>query len=413
MIRKRASGPGSGKRIIFAINLVQDVNIVRGLAYLAARETDAQIGFLVSQAFLKRDRQKIWQREVALMAAATGATMHLFGSVNEAYAVLEGGGGIIVAASESNLAAHRETAEIFEVAPASYLRVTLQHGFECIGFLQSREHVISHGRNISFSADVVCSWFGAASLTSLTASQRAKLYVTGPPTLLQQPSFNKEQSPVAGGLVCENLHSVRLKASGDHKTSFMNIFFDFCTEMATRSQAVTLRPHPGGQYVLKNNVPLPPNVHLNMQPSSQLNMASYSFGISAPSTIIFDMILAGIPVGLWRDPAGIMDASNYDGLTEISTLDDWLGFERDVRLRREMIIDRQDAFLRRLDMPLDPDEIYRRFARLIVAGLAGVDARPGDDHRAIRSGGILSSSAAKRVKRPVVLSKDVLVEPNA
>ena len=412
MIGKRTSGPGNGKRIIFAINLVQDVNIVRGLAYLAARETDAQIGFLVSQAFLKRDRQKIWQREVAAMAAATGATMHLFGSVNEAYAVLEGGGGIIFAASESNLAAHRETAEIFEVAPASYLRVTLQHGFECIGFLQSREHVISHGRNISFSADVVCSWFGAASLTSLTASQRAKLYVTGPATLLQRPSFSKEQSPVAGGLVCENLHSVRLRASGDHKTSFMDIFFDFCAEMAKRSETVTLRPHPGGQYVLKNNVPLPSNVRLNMQPSSQVNMANFSFGISAPSTIIFDMILAGIPVGLWRDPAGIMDASNYDGLTEISTLDDWLGFERDVRLRREMIIDRQEAFLRRLDMPLDPREIYRRFARLIVAGLSGIDPRH-DKHRAIRSGGILSSNAAKRVKRPVMLSNDVLVEAKA
>jgi hypothetical protein len=125
------------------------------------------------------------------------------------------------------------------------------------------------------------------------------------------------------------------------------------------------------------------------------------------------MILAGIPVGLWRDPAGIMDASNYDGLTEISTLDDWLGFERDVRLRREMIIDRQEAFLRRLDMPLDPDEIYRRFARLIVAGLAGIDPRSGNDQRAIRSGGILSPTAAKRVKRPVVLSKDVLVETKA
>jgi hypothetical protein len=71
-----------------------------------------------------------------------------------------------------------------------------------------------------------------------------------------------------------------------------------------------------------------------------------------------------------------MDASAYDGLTEISTLDDWLAFERDVRLRPEMILARQHAFLRRLAMPTDPQEIYRRFARLIVAGLERVGAAP-------------------------------------
>ena len=403
---------GRDKTVFFVINLVQDVNIVRGLVYLTARETDAHIGFLVSQAFLKRDRQTIWQREVAIMAAATGATMHLFASVSEAYAVLQGGSGIILSASESNLLAHRETAEIFQVAPPGYLRITLQHGFECIGFLQSREHVISHGRNISFSADVVCSWFAAESLTSLTASQRAKVYVTGPPTLIQKPSISADQPPQSGGLVCENLHSVRLRASGDHKTSFMGIFFAFCAEMAKRSEMVTLRPHPGGQYVLKNNVSLPGNVRLNNQPSFAINMKGYRFGISAPSTIVFDMILAGIPVGLWRDPAGVMDVSNYDGLTEIRTLDDWLGFERDVRLRPEMIIDRQTAFLRRLALP-EPQDVYRRFSRLIVAALTGLTGNSDKSRSTTGLAKIVASSAAKRVKRPIVLSNDVLVEVKA
>jgi hypothetical protein len=404
---------GEGKNVFFVINLVQDVNIVRGLVYLTARETDAQVRFLVSQAFLKRDRQKIWQREVARMATAVGATMHLFASPNEAYAVLEGGAGMIFVASESNLAAHRETAQIFQIAPPSYLRVTLQHGFECIGFLQSREHVISHGRNITFSADVLCSWFASEVLTSLTASQRSKLYVTGPPTLLQKPRWNGDSAPDSGGLVCENLHSVRLRASGDHKTSFMDIFFAFCAEMAKREETITLRPHPGGQYVLKNNVRLPANVRLNNQPSSEMNMKAYRFGISAPSTIVFDMILAGIPVGLWRDPAGIMDASNYDGLTEISTLEDWLGFERDVRLRPEMIIDRQSTFLKHLAMPLDPDEVYRRFARLIVAALCGLGADRDDSRWTTNPVALASSTAVKRVKRPVVLSNDMLVESGA
>ena len=401
------------KTVFFLINLVQDVNIVRGLVYLTARETDANIGFLVSQAFLKRDRLKIWQGELAAMAAATSATMHLFGSTAEAYAVLAGNSGIIFAASESNLEAHRETGDVFGAAPPSFLRVTLQHGLECIGFLQSREHVLSHGRNISFNADVVCGWAPASSLTSLTASQRSKLYVTGPPTLLLKPRSGTDNQPQSGGLVCENMHSVRLRASGDHKSSFMGIFFDFCAEMAKRSEMVALRPHPGGQYVLKNKIDLPSNVRLNTRPISDMNLKGYRFGISAPSTVVFDMVLAGIPVGLWRDPAGVMDASNYHGLTEISTLDDWLAFERDVRVRPEMILDRQDRFLRRLAMPIDPDEVYRRFARLIVAGLDGLRGDPASPGWTTN---FVAESAWReddQVKRPLVLSGDVLVETRA
>lgn len=397
---------GKGKRVFFIINLVQDVNIVRGLVYLTARETDASIGFLVSEAFLKRDRQKIWQRELASMAADTNASMHLFGSVAEAYGVIRGGNGIIFAASESNLTAHRETSEIFQAAPPAYLRITLQHGFECVGFLQSREHVLSHGRSITFSSDIVCGWFDVASLTSLSASQRAKLYVSGPPTLLQQQGRSANHPPRSGGLVCENLHSVRLRASGDHKSSFMSIFFAFCAKMAQREEMVTLRPHPGGQYVLKNNIALPDNVRLNTLPIFDVNLAGYSYGISAPSTIVFDMVLAGLPVGLWCDPGGVMDASNYDGLTVISTLDDWLAFERDVRLRPEMIIDRQEAFLRRLSMPSHPAEIYRRFSRLIVAALAGLkdESSHGTGH-AVGVGSVPDCPV-----RPIFLSDDLLVE---
>lgn len=408
--------PGEGKRVYFVINLVQDVNIVRGLVYLTARETDARIGFLISQSFFKRDSQKIWQKEIGAIAADTGATMHVFNDPAEGHAVLRGGGGMIFAASESNLPAHWETSGLFVAAPPSYLRVTLQHGFECIGFLQSREHVISHGRDISFAADIVCGWFDSASLTSLIASQRSKLYVTGPPTLLQHRGSGAVQPREDSGLVCENMHSVRLRASGDHKTSFMEIFQAFCATLAERGESLTLRPHPGGQYVLKNKISLPDNVKLNNQPIFQVDLSVYRFGISAPSTIIFDMVLAGIPVAIWRDPGRVMDASNYEGLTEISTLDDWLAFERDARLRPDMILERQAAFLRRLAMPTDPEEVYRRFARLIIAGVSAMAAdrekfqgsfSPMVDNETNRP---TSPLPERRAKRPVVLSGDGLVE---
>jgi hypothetical protein len=186
----------------------------------------------------------------------------------------------------------------------------------------------------------------------------------------------------------------------------MDIFFGFCRRLAARGESVTLRPHPGGQYVLKNKVALPANVELNMLPLYAIDLNDYGFGISAPSTIVFDMVLAGIPVAVWRDPAGVMDASNYDGLTEISTLDEWLAFERDVRLRPEMILQRQEAFLRRLKMPLDPAEVYRRLTRLIVAGLTG-----GIGEVEVPISG--EAVGAPQRLRPAVLAKDVLVETSA
>jgi hypothetical protein len=186
----------------------------------------------------------------------------------------------------------------------------------------------------------------------------------------------------------------------------MDIFFAFCGRMASRGEQVTLRPHPGGQYVLKNKVELPDNVQLNMLPLYAFDMKNYRFGISAPSTIVFDMVLAGIPVAVWRDPGGIMDASNYEGLTEISTLDDWLAFERDVRLRPDMIMDRQHEFVRRLAMPSDLAVVYGRFARLIIACLAGDRGNPRESIRE-------EARSLFNPKRPAVLSKDVLVEAAA
>ena len=402
----KATAAGKAKNAVFLLNLIQDVNMLRGLVYLTARETDATISLLVSRGFIKRDRQRIWQREVARLAEDTGSATYLYGTAAEARALLEDGTGIIVAASESNLRAHCETSDVFRAAPPSYLRITLQHGLECVGFLQSREHVTSHGRNVGFAADVVCSWFEPGLLTSLTASERAKLYVSGPAMLLQQPRAAAAVPAAHGPLVCENLHSVRLRASGDHQRPFMETFFAFCHELAARHETVTLRPHPGGQYVLKANVALPPNVRLDMRPIYELDLAQYRLGISAPSTIVLDMVLAGIPAGVWRDEAGVMDTSNYEGLTEISSLGEWLAFEREVHLRPDMILERQRSFLRRLSMPT-PQEVYRRFARLIVAGLEGLVAT-GDDKPSVRQSGSGSAPA-----RRVGLSGDTLVELNS
>lgn len=364
----------SRSRIAVLVNLLQDVSVIRPLVHLAAREADAEVHLLQSAQFERRDKDGTWRAEVAALAQDVGAELRTFADVAEAYLLLQDGHGVLVAGSESNLPGHSVTHEVFRAAPAGYLRVTLQHGLECVGLLQNREHVLAHGDAVTFAADVVCAWMPPDRLASLAPSQRAKVLVTGPTSLLQRAAPGPAMPGAGGGLVCENLHSVRMRASGAHGPPFMRTFGEFCDALALAGEGVALRPHPSGQYVLKNKVPLPPNVALNNLPMYRVDLSAYAWGISAPSTVVLDMVVAGLPVGVWRDPHGVMDLSTYAGLTQISALDDWVGFVRDARVRPEAILSRQRRWLRDLGIQLDPAEAYRRFARLLVGAAAPLRA---------------------------------------
>lgn len=349
---------------IFLVNLLQDVSVLRPLIFMAARDLGIPARILMTHSFENRDRAGMWRAEVKEIALATDASVESFANEAEAFQLLQGGGGIIFAGSESNLSAHAITHNILRLAPPSYVTVTLQHGFECIGFLQSRDHDLAHGRAVTFAADVVCGWCEADRLKSMAPSQRDKLHVTGPSALLQQPVKGEKQ---ARGIVCENLHSVRLNIAGDFRTDFVTVFGEFCGALAQEEKDVVLRPHPGGQYVLKNGVTIPDNVTLNNNPIYKVDLSTYAYGISAPSSVLIDMVLADIPTAVWCDEAGIMDASNYDGLARISTVSEWLEFAREASAHPESFIERQHAFLERQKMPLDPAEVYQRFAKLLWA----------------------------------------------
>ena len=356
--------------IVFVFNLLQDVNVLRGLVHLAARETSASLVLLETTGFIKRDGREVWRAELAKLAREAGAERFVYGQPAQALAALWGRRGLIIAGSESDLSNHRQVHELFRVAPPGWCRVTLQHGLECVGFLQNREHVVAHGLDVRFGADVVVSWSGSPRmLTAMGPGEAAKLYVGGPSALLQRAVMGEAHPPIDGGMVCENMHSVRLRATGDHVASFMDVFEAFCAEEERAGNRVTLRPHPGGQYVLRNDVPLPDNVTLNNLPIYEVALERYAYGISAPSTVVLDMVLAGIPTAVWRDPGGVMDARNYDGLTPIDRLETWTAFAAEARERPHAILERQRRYLDRLGILTDTGDIYARYARLLVNGL--------------------------------------------
>jgi hypothetical protein len=351
---------------IFLINLLQDLNILRPLIIMARRDFEFEPLLLIPPTFERRDQFGIWRAEVSKVCQEADAQQLLFQSDLEVTQILADKSGLIFAASESTLSAHVTTHSIFRFAPPSLLRVTLQHGFECPGFRHSADHVAAYGQTAAFGADIVCSWYGPEGLTAMTPSQRTKLHVTGPTMVLQQPTGPRPPHE-RQGLVCENLHSVRLNIAGDFKTQFVDAFAAFCDLLAKEQQSVILRPHPGGQYVLKNQIELPPNAVMNNAPMYRLDLRRFAYGISAPSSVLIDMLLAEIPTAVWRDGDGRMDADNYAGLAEISTPSDWLEFSKAAISDPAPFLDRQSAFLARQGMMLDPAEVFARFADLFEA----------------------------------------------
>lgn len=350
---------------IFVMNLLQDVSVLRPLVFMAARDFGFSTELLVVDLFSKRDDSGTWRRELDEMATTVGAAILPYDNEMDAWRHLQGKGGLLFAGSESNLAAHAATHRLFRAAPTSFITVTLQHGLECVGLLQSRDHDLAHGREVAFAADVVCVWCDDERLTSLAPSQRSKLHVTGPSALLQARPRPVSRGP--RGLVCENLHSVRFNGAHDLKPDFLANFSEFCNVLAKENREVVLRPHPGGQWMEKSRIDLPKNVTVNNNPIYKVDLSRYAYGVSAPSSILIDMVLADIPTAVWRGSAGVIDAGNYRGLTQISGVADWVDFSREATTHPGRFLEGQKTFLEEQKMPLDPADVYRRYAALFLA----------------------------------------------
>src|SRR5262249_20567913 len=159
---------------------------------------------------------------------------------------------ILLSACESNVASHAVAHQLFRASPSGFITVALQHGFECLGFLHNAAHDRAYGRFVGFAADVVCAWFGRAALKSLPPDARSKLYVRGPPLLSElheqrHVPTSSDSEAKRGGLVCENLHSVRF-GGVDLREQFLSAFTGFAAEAAHVGIPVSLRPHPAGRY---------------------------------------------------------------------------------------------------------------------------------------------------------------------
>jgi len=351
---------------VFLMNLIQDVNVLRPLMFMARRDFGFDVLILMSSKFRMRDMFGIWEAELDVLRRETDARVVVYETDWEAFRELKGSG-IIFSGSESTLQEHGAPHSLFRFAPPTFLKVTLQHGFECVGFRQSAAHDLAYGKGVSFGANILCSWQPAEFQPSLARSQWNKVHVTGPTAALQMFTDTISRDPAAPGLVCENLHSVRLNAVRDLKSEFVQTFEDFCDGMDAAGKTVMLRPHPGGQYALKNHMALPPNAVIANAPIYRLDMRRFAYGISAPSSVLIDMLLADIPTAVWRDRESAMDTDNYAGLTEVSHASEWLAFAQEAANRPQPFVELQRKFLADQRVPVDPSEVFARYASIFEA----------------------------------------------
>lgn len=354
----------------FLFDLKQDVAAIRPLAKHFRDLGGLELHFLVSTQFRKRDADGVWFAELQDIAQQLGAVLVDVDTVFDVVAALNRRCGLLISASESELGAHAFCHQVFLAAPAGFTRVTLQHGLECIGFNHNDAHDTAFGHRIGMACDIAASWFPIERLHSVRSDQRAKILTVGPLVALSHPPVIERPWPWPAhaaplhGLICENLHSVRFGAGA--KIEFVEVLGRFADAIAATGGTAELRPHPAGRYSEKNKVALPKNVRFNRAPLYKQALEKFTFGISAPSSVLLDMVWAGIPTAVWASADGNIDIGIYEGLQVVSSLDDWLAFAEAATKDPEPYMAAQRQYLASLFGGQDLPGSYRQLYDLAV-----------------------------------------------
>lgn len=370
--------------IAFLVDLVQDVGALRDVMLLAREVTDAELLVLKSRRFATLDKLNVWQQELETLCGAAEIKIVEFEDEFSAYRSLVGRRGLLFSASESDVPAHAVCHAVFAAAPTSFLRVTLQHGFECVGFLHNAAHENAYGRRVRFNADIVATWADPIHLSSLGYHEVPKAFVCGPPMALRKwDAAPNESSTEFRALFCENFHSVRLQGAGVQQ-EYLELVAAFAERMQAGGGAMTVRPHPTGQFASNNPGSFKiPSIEFSTLPIYREQLQRFSFAVSAPSSVLIDLALAGVPVAVWCDSAGHIDTRNYEGLHHVTTLDECWDFAVRALTGKDELITQQRQFLRKSGIPTDVSDRLTnllnlktqrddRFCRFNAAGNLGM-----------------------------------------
>ncbi|XWN29382.1 MAG: hypothetical protein ROR55_18010 [Devosia sp.] len=334
--------------VILVAHLIQDIAVLAPLVRHARRCGYDDVRILAAQRLMATDAGK-----ARLRALSGDRPVVPFANTAEALMALNHLSGLVVFASESRSEHHRPCAHLAAALPSRFVSATLQHGYECLGFLHNRAHDAARA-DAGSNADILCAWFGLDRCVSVPPSDTAKVMTTGA-TLFLDAAPAAWLSGILDGtaaakrgcdgplLVCENLQSVRL--AGAPREAFLAALEAFAAV-----RPVTMRPHPAGAYA-KGEVEPPKGVTLDARPLEEAALERYGAAISPPSTILFDLMMRNVPVAVWRDADGLVDFANYRGLPTVTTAEDWAAFAEAAGAPDALAA--QQNFVRGLGFPAD------------------------------------------------------------
>ena len=324
----------------FYINLIQDINILRPLIYLMHDDFGIKSKIIVSNGFIiKNENNEYWLNEIKRIAEECNSEIIIQYYIYQIWALAnEYDKGFLVSASESSIKGHLPSHHLFKILPKNITSVCIQHGYECPGFLMNRNHQKAHGSSVDFNADVIAGWIPAKYQLNLRQFQNARYYCIGSPLHIKNTSkrrLNVEDQRVRinnkeCGIICENLHSAR---HDDVKgESFLEQFYALASMLDKEGEKVGLRPHPAGQYTIKNQIDLPKNVFIDNRPSYRIDWRKYKYGISAPSSILIDLVSESVPCMVWQDKRKTIDIDQYKFLTVANNEVDMFQFTQNPNL---------------------------------------------------------------------------------
>ena len=335
--RSEAGEGGELRRAVALLDLVQDFEILRPLLVRAAAPgSPFDLRVAITERFAKAP---IADKVTQFLEAHEIAHFKAIGPTDVANA-LGRQRSVLLTASESTAAAHAFGHACCRVAPPRALRVTLQHGFECIGLRHHRAHDIDFPNGVRFASDVVLTWDHRDALPNLHPAEAHKCVTVGViKAIAEQAALQAERlwqrgaAPAGAArrlLIAENLHSVRMRAPARHQR-----FLAFIHAARDHGEIeLTIRSHPAGRTLEQRAGSNPMNFLDGMLRLEDL--LPFDDFVSPPSTILLDAAIAGTPAAVWADNQAFGDAVHYHGLPVVTDFDDWLQLGRADLLARRL-----------------------------------------------------------------------------
>lgn len=247
----------------------------------------------------------------------------------DAVGALGSGRSVLITASESTAGGHIFSHTVCRLAPRETIKITLQHGYECVGLRHHQAHDVQFPNGVRFASDYVLTWSDQDQLGDIHPADRNKLIPVGVIKSFAEdvsiaqyyenrvvPVIPKYERPIVNLLVAENLHSVRFTNPQRYQL-FLNFINQANKDIGYN---LTVRSHPGKR-TLENNK-TQNNFRFLEGVLKAVDLVGYDYFVSPPSTIVLDAVLAGVPALIWTDRKQLGDCENYDAISTVCRIED-------------------------------------------------------------------------------------------